>query len=322
MELKKRSGTCTEETFWEVISEIDWENNQDTSVIKRACLIAWAPEFGASFRKILDKKEGEVGRALEKYEDDPDEQRDYYLGDDGFGDMCSHVVGLGRETFEAEVADPKKLVKRAQKSDYVECFSYGIPYEARPDMTWEKWSKLFGYGMTEKEFNNDYRLEDRSETFEEHMESQKRAFRDYQLGDWALLDPDHYASMAKYHFNRLMKFKDAIAEDEGTPSTHEIIALDFVTLLILYFKDLVDGRTNSALAKSESAMHAWWGAHHVAVELGEIKQKHIEFLTMVGKTMYSGENLINDHRRYMGGKPAFKCKHHLKEFRESVAKAG
>jgi hypothetical protein len=51
------------------------------------------------------------------------------LGDDSFGDLCAHIIGLGKEVFEKEVANPDLILKRAKAYDFEESFAYCWPYE-------------------------------------------------------------------------------------------------------------------------------------------------------------------------------------------------
>jgi len=45
-------------------------------------------------------------------------------GDDGLLDLLNHVIGLGRETYQAALADPSLLATRAEAHDYEESFAY------------------------------------------------------------------------------------------------------------------------------------------------------------------------------------------------------
>jgi len=48
------------------------------------------------------------------------------LGVDGFRELTNHVVGMGRDTYEAVMADPSKA--EDFRDSHVESFSYLIPY--------------------------------------------------------------------------------------------------------------------------------------------------------------------------------------------------
>jgi len=90
-------------------------------------------------------------------------------------------------------------------------------------------------------------------------------------------------------------------------------------MLTRYFNLLVNEKTEEALAESESALRAWWGLYHLAENVGAFRSAHKDLLPMVGNGTYGGENLINDHREFMGGISGFKCKFHLKEIQQQKA---
>jgi hypothetical protein len=46
------------------------------------------------------------------------------LGDDSFGDLLAHIVGLGRDEFAHVMATPKLAQERAQRGDFAENFMY------------------------------------------------------------------------------------------------------------------------------------------------------------------------------------------------------
>jgi hypothetical protein len=284
-------------------------------------LIAWAPEFGKSFREILEKRESEVYKRFTEFErmDLSKRERDlYYMGDDSFGDFCSHVVGMGREVFMEEMENPRKLFERAKGGDYWEKFSYCIPYEPRPESTWEEWVKMHGYPTTEEEFEADRRYNDYDESFEEHMDTILRNYKDWVMGDWAYLDPEHYVTLARRYHTRCGGLVAALSSQESL-TKEEQWALDFATMLMGYFGALDLGKTEAALEASEEALRAWWGLYHIAKDLGALRQSHVDLLPMSSDGPYGGENTINDHRRYMGGLEGFKCRHHLKLIRDAAA---
>jgi hypothetical protein len=314
MELKKRTGLCTEDAFWECVAEIDWPANNEKGMTKRDCLLAWSVEFGVSFRKILEKKETAVHCMFESFEENhlSKAQRDkYYLGDDGLGDFCSHVVGLGREVFDAEMADPTKLYKRACKSDYVEKFGYCIPYEpTHPDATFDEFMDAQERPKTEKEWEGSYHFRD-YETYEDFTGTMRQAYRHARMGDWGMIEAEHYEQRARSNHGRIAVFVAELVD----LSPWEAKALEYATLLMKYLGDLMSGKTDEALVASASALEAWWGLFHIVEDLGELREKHSQLLPMISRGQYGGENLINDHRIYMGGLERFKCQHHLKEHR-------
>ena len=131
MSIKQRSGECTEDLFWEAVAELDWATRsrqpRGYEVIKKQILAAWDREFILGFRDLMRVELRDLDSAIEKWEDANDELP---CGDDGYGDLKHHILGLGREVFEAEKADPALVLKRASEHDYVESFGYAIPYKS------------------------------------------------------------------------------------------------------------------------------------------------------------------------------------------------
>jgi len=52
------------------------------------------------------------------------------LGDDSFGDLLAHIVGLGREEYEASLAEPERVQSRGLHYHFSESFSYCLPSES------------------------------------------------------------------------------------------------------------------------------------------------------------------------------------------------
>jgi len=317
MKLKKRTGICTEETFWECVAEINWPTGDKSGMTKRECLLAWTMEFGISFRKIMEAKEGEVYRLFKSFQESDLSNRqrgEYYMGDDSFGDFCSHVVGMGREVFEAEMAEPMKLYKRACADAYVENFGYCIPYEPRhPTATLDEFLEAREYPKTQEEWEGSFHFRD-YDSYEDFQHMLNREYRHGRMGDWEMIETEYYAQMAELKHSHIAAFVAEMVD----PSPWELKALEHATLLMKYLGDLLNGKTDEALVASASALEAWWGLYYIAKDLGELREKHADLLPMISRGQYGGENLINDHRIYMGGLEGFKCQYHLKQHRDAA----
>ena len=50
-------------------------------------------------------------------------------GDDGFSDLCYHIVGLGETVYNATIARPQLAINRAQKNNYEESFAYVLHFD-------------------------------------------------------------------------------------------------------------------------------------------------------------------------------------------------
>lgn len=316
MNFKQRSGTCDEATFWECVAEIDWPV-ENTDLVKAAILRAWTPEFGTSFRKIMEEKVGEVYKVIEVSEKElSQEVRDsYYLSDDGLSDFCNHIVGMGWNTFQSELADPSKLFARAAANDYQESFSYVVPYEPSTTDSFEDWSTSHKHDLRKESFDPHYMDE---LTYEAYIASLREAWEESRKGDWRKIEPDHYAKHAEQYLPTTAAF---LAELETPTTDEERAAIDLAGTLVRYLNLLIQEKTEEALAMSEGALKAWWGLYHIASDLKALREKHVDLLPMSGTMTYGGENLINDHREFMGGLEGFKCQFHLKKIRDKAKRA-
>jgi len=317
MKFRKREGECDDNTFWECVAEIGWPKCESSKVSKDL-LFAWTPEFAESFRKRLDRRQGEISRAFEKYEEDGFEERDYWLGDDSFGDLMGHMVGLGKEAYEAALADLSLVVERARSGDYKESFSYCIPYPPSVTSDFEKYMDIMGYPTTKEGWEDRasrYGYDD-LETYDEWIKHMKEDHLCALKGDWRYIDPDHYAVVSGPYHRRCKLFLEALGE-QGSLTDAEQKAYDAIDRLVSYFQLLEKKQTDDALAASEIALQSWWLAYAIA-EQGELRDKHVRLMPMYGNKLYGGENIINDHRRYLGDLDAFKCRHHYNKLKKAA----
>jgi len=128
-EMTKMTGSCSLEQFWQITAEIGWGADTDCGAVKSRLLDLWDDEFIASFRGHLDELVGALRQRVEDHEQR--ERVSCECGDDGFGDLINHCVGMGREEYERCMEDPGLVVARGRASAYVENYSYCFPYEAR-----------------------------------------------------------------------------------------------------------------------------------------------------------------------------------------------
>lgn len=316
MEITKREGECAEGVFWECVAEIGWPV-ESTTLTKATILRAWTPEFGTAFRKIMEAKTSHVYKVVGAAEKKLDQKtRDsYYLSDDGLSDFCNHIVGMGWSVFEDETRHPEKLFKRAAAHDYEESFSYVIPYEPSTTRSFEEWAKTVGYDIREENFSPSH-MDERS--YEEYIASIRESHMECLRGDWRNIEPDHYAKSAE----RILPNCGAFLAALETPTVEdEQMAVEFASVLTRYLNLLVNEKTEEALEMSEDALRAWWSLYHIAVDIKALRVAHAELLPMCGNGTYGGENLINDHRQYMGELSGFKCQFHLHEIRAKVKNA-
>lgn len=107
--------------FWDEVAKIGWSKKADIKAIEKKLLKSWAPEKAERMREVFDEMHGQLYEVLD--------QKVEGVGDDGFNDLLAHIVGMGKEEFERNLADPTLAQKRADADDYEESFAYVLPHE-------------------------------------------------------------------------------------------------------------------------------------------------------------------------------------------------
>lgn len=111
-----------EHTFWTRVDAIDWAAGRPiddlaAALAARVHLAECVALYGrlhtlaSALRARIEAWEAAAGSPLP-------------CGDDSFGDLINHIVGLGRATYTATLADPALALHRAGARDYRESFAY------------------------------------------------------------------------------------------------------------------------------------------------------------------------------------------------------
>ena len=120
----------TDQNFWWIIEEAGWGKfDFDYKRIKAYLMGRMDFQTSETFMKAYDKKYSDLERAVDRYLDNRDGQRRGhglpFSGDDSFGDMIAHVIGLGKDFYEQAVKDPSFI----RNLDIKESFAYCLPYK-------------------------------------------------------------------------------------------------------------------------------------------------------------------------------------------------
>jgi len=115
--------------MWKYIEEINWselsKRKRGYEDGKRYMLENFTQKRCNEISDFVHLRWRELYSCIEDYERANDTHCGEYGGDDSFGDMLHHVIGLGEEKFIEIMADPSKL----NGMEYVESFSYCMPYD-------------------------------------------------------------------------------------------------------------------------------------------------------------------------------------------------
>lgn len=127
--MDKMTGECTVDLFWGEVAHFGWgTKTTGYDAIKREMMERYDDVFLRSFHAVYDSFASMLYQRVDAWEKANEESCG--CGDDGFGDLLSHVIGLGKDTYEEAMENPQSVVRRGQAGSYDEKFSYSFPYPA------------------------------------------------------------------------------------------------------------------------------------------------------------------------------------------------
>lgn len=116
-----KMNTAILDEFWSEVEKIKWAKNADADKIKARLLREWSPEKAGRMREAFSYIKHQLYVRLDKVVQS--------CGDDGFDDLLSHIIGMGRDVYNANMEDPSLAQQRLRRGDVSESFAYCIPYE-------------------------------------------------------------------------------------------------------------------------------------------------------------------------------------------------
>jgi len=120
--------------MWKDIEEINWaERSQEQRGYengKRYVLENFTQARCNKISEFISARFDQLYGRVEQYEQANNCHCGNYSGDDSFGDMIHHAIGLGEGYFNSVMENPKLL----DELDYTESFSYCLPYESDFEM--------------------------------------------------------------------------------------------------------------------------------------------------------------------------------------------
>lgn len=115
--------------MWKYIEEINWselsKKKRGYEEGKRYMLENFTLKRSKEINDFVNKCFSKLYKRIEEFEQANDTHCGSYGGDDSFGDMIHHIIGLGEATFNEMMEEPSKL----NDIEFVESFSYCMPYE-------------------------------------------------------------------------------------------------------------------------------------------------------------------------------------------------
>lgn len=117
----------TEQEFWAITEPYGWGvSTTDYSAIRSDLIGRITPDESMLMFHTFRELKGKLMTAIEGYEHRTGARCP--VGDDGFEDLCAHIIGLGKAAYEAHLANPALAIERAERRDYKESFGYAIPH--------------------------------------------------------------------------------------------------------------------------------------------------------------------------------------------------
>ena len=120
----------TSSFYWNIIENMHWNEATaggvypDTSAIKREFMETYSEKIAEQFNDWYRAKYNELSNAYDAAEKESGKRYGNFGGDDSFGDMLDHVMGLGETYYCAVMADFKLL----NNLEPIESFAYCIPH--------------------------------------------------------------------------------------------------------------------------------------------------------------------------------------------------
>jgi len=144
-----KRAAMSESAFWKFIEPFGWgTKTTDYDAIEKAIMRRLTADQAEELSEAFHRLKGRLYKRVDDWQRDND--RHLGVGDDGFDDLLSHIVGLGKREYDAVMKDPELAYQRAQarygsKDGFEESFSYAIPsaidYKNLDVGKYRKWAK-------------------------------------------------------------------------------------------------------------------------------------------------------------------------------------
>lgn len=139
----------TDQKAWALIAEMGWGGRtEDYKHLAKTYYKKLGKKGMKLLRQFVGARVSDLYAAVKRYED-----KGVALevgSDDGFSDLTYHIVGLGKDEFDACIADPEKMEIRYKKGEYTESFAYAF-HEPEPPRTAKQKQATFDKLVAEAE---------------------------------------------------------------------------------------------------------------------------------------------------------------------------
>jgi len=111
----------TNEKFWETVKKAKWTSDHNYDRIKYQWMRELTPSQIEGLRRKFDKFRARLDNKITSVV--------HGVGDDSFSDVLAHIIGMGKEAYDAVMKDPSLAQQLIDDNKYRESFSYAFPYK-------------------------------------------------------------------------------------------------------------------------------------------------------------------------------------------------
>jgi len=116
--------------FWEIVEGINWgkdHDKMDLGKMKRHLMTTFPKAEVLGLQERHSEMRGLLAQTLRSWEKETGEEIDAF--GDSWDDLVDHIVGCGKEEFDATVKDPSRAARRYDDHEYQESFTYCLPWK-------------------------------------------------------------------------------------------------------------------------------------------------------------------------------------------------
>jgi len=116
----------SDEGFWEIVKNARWTSDHNYDRIKyqwmRTMTLPQVEGLQRKFQKFAAKLDNKITDVV------------HGVSDDGLSDLVAHIIGMGKQSYNAVMKDPHLAQRLIDNHNYVESFAYAFPYKDDYDL--------------------------------------------------------------------------------------------------------------------------------------------------------------------------------------------
>jgi len=105
--------------FWKTVKNARWTSDHNYDRIKYQWMRTLTQPQSEGLRRKFDKIRARLNNKITNIV--------YHVSDDGFSDLVAHIIGMGKDTYDAVMQNPRLAQNIIDANEYVENFGYSFP---------------------------------------------------------------------------------------------------------------------------------------------------------------------------------------------------